>query len=145
MHVINSRRVFNARFNALDFSVSLLLTHLDALDKVVSLENSSDGVGLHHVLVPEFALGQRLASDYITHVDGAVTAEFGVIVEEDVLGVVISLVNNQRLATAAVEFGVGPTLVVVLNADGPVLLHDIHELAVYVHVVTEKFSFVILS
>ena len=126
----------DASLDALDLFVTATLSLLDLLDEVVGLEDGAMGLGLDDVATNELLVGQELAGDSVANVDDAVVLakkvrsvinlRVGIVIEEDVLSVVISLVDEQELGHLAVEVVLLPVLVVLLNSHARTLLHRLH-------------------
>jgi hypothetical protein len=58
---------------------------------------------LYDVLIDELAVRDGLACDYIDDIDLAFIVLVSFVIEEDVLGAVVSLVNEENLATVLVQ------------------------------------------
>ena len=89
-------------------------------------------LSLHDVATDELLVRQQLTCESITNIDDAVVLarkvrpvinlRISIIVEEDVLGVVVSLVNQQELGNLAMVVVLLPVLVVLLDGHaGPLL------------------------
>ena len=122
----------DAGFDALDLFVATTLRLLDLLDEVVSFKDGSVRLSLHDVATDELLVRQQLAGESITNIDDAVVLarkvrpvinlRISIIVEEDVLGVVVSLINQQELGNLAMVVVLLPVLVVLLDGHaGPLL------------------------
>jgi len=87
--------VFNSSLNSLDLEVSLFVSIFILLDEVLRLENSSVWVDLNDIHVHVFALWDLLARNDVSHIDDAVFITLiSIVIEEDVLRVVVSLVHS---------------------------------------------------
>lgn len=75
---------------------------LDGLDEIVRLHDGSVSLDLYDVLINELAVRNGLAGDYIDDIDLAFIVLVSFVIEEDVLGAVVSLVNEENLATVLV-------------------------------------------
>ncbi len=75
---------------------------LDGLDKIVRLHDGSVSLDLDDVLIDELAVRNGLACDYIDDIDLAFIVLMSFVIEEDVLGAVVSLVHEEDLAAVLV-------------------------------------------
>ena len=87
--------VLDARLYALDLDVTLLVRIFVLFDEVFGLEDCSVRVHLDDIHVHIFALRDFLTSDHITYINYTIFTIISVVIEENVLCVVISLINKE--------------------------------------------------
>ena len=75
---------------------------LDGLDEIVGLHDGSVGLDLDNVLIDELAVRNGQPGDYIDDIDLAFIVLMSLVIEEDVLGAVVSLINEENLAAVLV-------------------------------------------
>ena len=75
---------------------------LDCLDEIVGLHDGSVSLDLNNVLIDELAVRNGLPGDYIDDIDLAFIVLMSLVIEEDVLGAVVSLINEENLAAVLV-------------------------------------------
>ena len=75
---------------------------LDCLDEIVGLHDGSVSLDLNNVLIDELAVRNGLPGDYIDDIDLAFIVLMSLVIEEDVLGAVVSLVHKEDLAAVLV-------------------------------------------
>ena len=116
--------VFDARLNTLDLNVTLLVSVLVLLDEVFGFKDCSVRVHLDYVHVHIFALRDFLTSDHITYINYTIFAIISVVVEEDVLCIVISLINKEQLSAAVLIVASFPCSKVMLACHRAELLES---------------------
>ena len=116
--------VLDARLNALDLNVTLLVSVLVLLDEVFGFKDCSVRVHLDDVHVHIFALRDFLTCDHITYINYTILSVVSVVVEEDVLCVVISLINKEQLSAAVLIVASFPCSEVMLTCHGAELLES---------------------
>ena len=84
----------DARFHPSDLFVTAQLALLDTLDEVVGFEDCAVGVHFHHVHIHELFVGEDFTRYEVTHIYDARFGWVSVVVEENVLGVVVGLINH---------------------------------------------------
>ena len=112
----------DAHFNAVDFLVPERFRLFNALDKVVVLENSSVGMHLDHIHVVCFFGIDLAAGDQITDVDAGAGPFACLIVEEDMLGEVVSLIDQEWFTGRAGAVSFLPRLHIIFHNHDRVLL-----------------------
>jgi len=122
--------ISDASLNSADLLVPLSFALLDQLDEVVVFENGSMGVHFHDIHVHKFLVGNCLTSDKVSDVNDAGLSGVSVIIEENVLGVVISLVDHHQLSTIVLEPRRLVGRVVFLNGHDGVLLERLEHSSV---------------
>jgi len=95
--------VFNACLSSVDFFITLGLSLFNHLDEVVHLHDGPSRVHLDHVHVDELIVWNLLARNHITAVNATVFPEVSVVVEENLLGVVIRLVDHHEFSLTRLE------------------------------------------
>jgi len=75
---------------------------LDGLDEIVRLHDGSVSLDLDDVLIDELAVRNGLPGDYIDDIDLAFIVLMSFVIEEDVLGAVVSLVHEEDFAAVLV-------------------------------------------
>jgi hypothetical protein len=75
---------------------------LDCLDEIVGLHDGSVSLDLNNVLIDELAVRNGLPGDYIDDIDLAFIVLMSLVIEEDVLGAVVSLIHEENLAAVLV-------------------------------------------
>jgi hypothetical protein len=89
---------------------------LDGLDEIVRLHDGSVSLDLDDVLIDELAVRNGLARDYIDDIDLALIVLMSFVIEEDVLGAVVSLVHEEDLAAVLVKPRGNPGSSVIIDA-----------------------------
>ena len=114
----------------LDFFVAVLLSNLDHFHEVIRFEDCSMRLNLDHISVYEFFVWKHFLCDYIAHVDDTVLFWVGVVVEEDVLGSVVSLVHQKQFCGLSLTVIVVPGFVVVLHCHNAEFLECLKRLLI---------------
>ena len=97
----------------MDFIISPTFRLLNHLNKVVHLKYGTGRVTLHNIHVYEFIESNRLSCDQVPDIDAAIVTIVGVIVEEDVVGLVVSLVDHQAFAHRRLKVVRLPPLIIL--------------------------------
>lgn len=96
-------------------------------------------VDLDHIHVLVLALGDLLTSDHITHVHDAVFVTLiRIVVKEDVLGVVVGLIDKQKLGSTIRETARLPARVIRRNGHGAVLFESLEVALELLQVVSDQ-------
>ena len=91
----------NSRLHALYLKVSLLVSIFVLFDEVLGLEDGSVRMHLDNIHVFVLLARDLLACDNVTNVnDSAIVLLSCIVIKEDMLGVIVSLVNHEKLGPA---------------------------------------------
>lgn len=137
--------VFNTCLGSVDFFITLGLSLLDHLDEVVHLHDGAGRVHLDNVHVDKLIVRNLLARNNIAAVNATVFSEVSVVIEEDLLGVVVGLVNHHQFASTRLKVGSFPAVVVFLNDHGAGFLQGLENSLEYFERVVDNGGFLFVD
>ena len=137
--------IFDAGLDTLDLQISLLIRILVLLDEIFWLKDGSVGVNLDDIHVLVFSARDLLSCDNVTDIDNAtIVLLSSIVIKEDVLSVVVSLIDRQELGSAIGSTSSSPAGIIITDGHGAVLLEGL-KISLELHqVISENLSVVIL-
>lgn len=120
----------DASLHSADFLISLGFACLDLLNKVVRLENCLVWVHLDNIHVHELLVRKSFARNEVSYINDALVSRVCIVIEENVLSVVITLVNDEQLSTVILARSGVVGLEIVLNCHHRVLFESLNYLLV---------------
>jgi hypothetical protein len=73
-------------------------------------------LNLHNILVYEFLIGDWLTGHNINHINLAIVVFMSLVIEENVLCAIISLINQEHFSTILVLTRGDPCCLIIMNA-----------------------------
>ena len=112
----------------LNFLVAVLFGHLDLFDEVVRLKNSFEWFRLNDISIDHFVIRKYLLSNNISNINNTALVLIAIIIKEDMLSSVVSLINEEELGSLSTKVFVIPLFpmdVVIVNGQCVVGSQDI--------------------
>ena len=132
--------ILDASLDPLDLLVTPLISILVLLDEVLRLQDRLMGLNLDHIHIHVLARRDLLSSDNVSDINNAIIASGGLIVEEDVLRVVISLIDHKNLGTAMLASIILPARLILRDSHRAGLLKSLQVCLELLKIVSEYLS-----
>jgi len=110
--------------NPFDLLVSTLFGKLNLFNEILWLKNSSVWLNLDNVLSNELVVADELFGHNISYINDAVFILVSLIIKENVLSVIVSLINQKKLSNFSVTVICFVALEIILDGHGAELFES---------------------
>jgi hypothetical protein len=107
--------ILNTCFSSVDLFITLSFRLFDHLNEIVHLHDGSGRMHLDNVHVDEFIVRNGLSGDNITAINDTIISEVGIVIKEDLLSVVVSLIDHHQFSSNRLFASVFPAIEVLLD------------------------------